>query len=122
MFAALIDAFGRFSFGKVFALLWILGGVYGVADAVYDQQRGIAEAITPVRGGGVEIAIESQDPVAFRNLIAYQWVRAAGELVVGFAILAALKRQNRLDPFSPDFAGAKEIDELEQTLKRRDPR
>ena len=76
---------------------------------------------TPGRYPTVESADQVSQPEAFRNLMAYQWLRAFGALAVGAVILRLIKRQDSLDPFSPGFGG-QAMDDLERVLNQRSPR
>jgi hypothetical protein len=46
----------------------------------------------------------------------YQWFGAGLFLCAGFAILGIRRRLDRCDPFSPDFAGNRALDECERVL------
>ncbi len=101
---------------RIVACFFLLTGAWGAAHAAYDQNRGIAVVTTPGRYPTVESADRVSQPEAFRNLMAYQWLRAVGALAVGAVILRLIKRQDSLDPFSPGFGG-QAMDDLERGLK-----
>lgn len=109
------------------AYVIILIGLCLFGDAVHDQHRGIASAATPGGGPGLpNTAKFSEDPQGFHNLMLYQWIRASLVLGSGFILIGFCRRADRLDPFSPDFAGDADLDELDRTLtnereKRRRP-
>jgi hypothetical protein len=104
------------------AYILIVIGLIFVADAAYDEHRGVADALSPGRGSRRHIVACSDDPEQFRNLMTYQWVRGPLFLVGGFIILGFCRRADRLDPFSPDFAGSDALDDLNRTLTEEEQR
>jgi hypothetical protein len=103
---------------RVFAYYLILVGLLQLADAAYDEQRGVAAAVSP---GGVSAPLlyvikRADDPEGFRSLMFYQWSQGPAVLLAGFWILGLSRRANRVDPFSPDFAGNQALDDLNRTL------
>lgn len=85
---------------KMVAYLLILAGVIALGDAVVEQIDGHAKATSPVRSIRVNDALRRTDPEGFRNLMAYQWIRAATVLGAGAILLAWVRKQDRLNPFS----------------------
>ena len=107
---------------RALAYLLVLLGCIFIADATYDeQQRGVANAVSP-RGGRHYVISRADDPEQFRNLMAYQWLRGPLFLCGGFIILGFCRRADRLDPFSPDFAGSDALDDLNRTLTEEERR
>lgn len=100
---------------RAFSYLLILMGCVFLADAAYDQNTGVADAVAP-RGARRYIISREKDPAQFRSLMAYQWFRGSMTLMGGLIILGICRRADRLDPLSPDFAGSNALDELHQTL------
>lgn len=100
---------------RAFSYLLILMGCVFLADAAYDQNTGVADAVAP-RGARRYIIAREKDPAQFRSLMAYQWFRGSMTLMGGLIILGICRRADRLDPLSPDFAGSNALDELHQTL------
>jgi len=101
---------------RVFAYLLILVGFVFLADAAYDEHGGVADVLSPGRGSQHHVIARADDPDQFRNLMAYQWLHGPLFLFAGFIILGFCRRANRLDPFSPDFAGSDALDDLNHTL------
>jgi hypothetical protein len=50
----------------------------------------------------------------------YHWFYGVGVLTVGFIFLRFDKRQERLDPLSPEFGGSKALDELGEEMKKEE--
>jgi len=96
-----------------FLIIW---GVILLLFAAYDEHREIASVIPPGRYGRRQIIKKADKPEEFRNLMIYQWLRDSLVVSAGFIILGMCRRADSLDPFSPDFAGKSEIDDLERTL------
>jgi hypothetical protein len=88
------------------AYILILVGVIYLADAAYDQYRGIAS----VSSRGLHVASRAEKPEEFRNLMAYQWTRGSLALLAGIIIFEIGRHADRHDPLSPDFARSDSID------------
>lgn len=90
----------------------ILVGLIYLADAAYDQYRGIA--IVSSRSGAVQVyaASRAEKPAEFHNLMAYQWTRGTLVLLAGLIIHGICRREDHLDPFSPDLQHCKEDDDI----------
>lgn len=88
--------------------LWLVG------DAVKETLSGHVD-VTPPRGP-VQMVERSISPEEFRNLMNYQWVRAAIPALLGLALLRFQQRRERLDPLSAAFQGM-----AEQEDARRPP-
>ncbi|MCB1226798.1 MAG: hypothetical protein KDK99_13365, partial [Verrucomicrobiales bacterium] len=69
-------------------------------DAGWDQWNGVAEVWSRVRGV-IQVRAD-EDPVAFRNLMIFQWVRVAMALGAGMAVNSLRRWGERLDPLRPD--------------------
>jgi hypothetical protein len=111
----MLEAFQKPLVVKIIALLFAVAGVDELAGAAYDQHRGVVEASSPGKYATVEIAVESQDPAAFRDVMVYKVVRALASLLAANFLLGLLRKQEQGLPFSPGFGG-KAVDELERTL------
>jgi len=107
---------------RALAYILILIGLIYVADAAYDENRGIAEAVTPGRGSHREFVARDENPEKFRNLMTFQWYRGPIFAFGGFIILGICRRADRHDPFSPDFAGSKALDDLNSALDEEEKR
>ncbi len=101
---------------RVIAYILILLGLILIGDAAYDEHRGIASATSPTRSAQYNIVARSKDPEQFRNLMTYQWVRGALLLLGGLIVIGICQRADRIDPFSPHFAGSDALDDLNRTL------
>ena len=91
---------------RVFAYVLIFIGCLFLADAAFDEYRGVAAALSPGRGSQSHIINRADDPDQFRNLMAYQWLRGPLVFFGGFIILGFCRRASRIDPFSPDATGS----------------
>jgi hypothetical protein len=94
----------------------IILGIVLLAFAARDEQRGIASVVPPERYGRRIIISKADDPKQFRNIMIYQWLRDGLVLGAGLVLYRMCRRADRLDPFSPDFAGNAELDDLGKTL------
>ena len=107
---------------RILAYGLILLGIFLLGDAAYDEHRGIAEAASPdglltgVSTSAPNVVKRDENPQSFRNLMLYQWLRSPLALCAGLIILGLCRRADRVDPFSPDFAGNDALDELNRTL------
>lgn len=101
------------------AYLFLLFGGFAGLDAARDELRGVAIATAPTRSFALETAVKADQPELFRGLMTYQWGRACAGVAAGLLILALARRADRLDPFSPNFAGSKELDELHHDLSEK---
>jgi len=101
----------------------ILFGIILLALSAYDEHRGIASVMSLGRYPVRLIVKKSEKPDEYRDLMTYQWIRGFLVVLLGLIGIAIYRRMDRLDPFSPDFAGNPEVDELAKTLdkERRNP-
>ncbi len=90
----------------------ILVGLIYFVDAAYDQYRGIATVSSPSRSVQICEASRVEKPAEFHNLMAYQWTRGTLVLLAGLIIHGICRREDRLDPFSPDLQHCKEDDDI----------
>ncbi len=107
---------------RALAYILIASGLFCLADAAYDEYRGVADALSPGRACQRHVIARADDPKQFRNLMAYQWLRGPIVLFGGFIILGLCLRADRLDPFSPNFAGSDALDALNHTLAEEEKR
>jgi len=108
------------------AFILILLGFILLADATYDEHRGVASARSPIRSARLDVVARAQNPSQFRGLMAYQWLRASLPLFAGFILHGMVRRAASSDPFSPEFAGSESLDDLHRILteeekKRNEP-
>jgi hypothetical protein len=96
---------------RFIAYLLIFVGLIYLADATYDQYRGIASVRSPSRAATRNIASRAEKPKEFRNLMAYQWTRGSLILLAGIIILEICRHSDRHDPLSPDFGRSDSSDE-----------
>lgn len=101
---------------RILAYLLLLYGFLLFADAIRDEQRGIAEAASPSRFVRVNVARRDENPRDFQNLMFYQWGRAGITIAAGMVILAMFRRADTHDPFSRKFTGSSSLDELGHSL------
>ena len=102
------------------AYILIVTGLFFLGDAAHDEHRGVADAQAPGAGAIRHVINSEDDPAQFRNLMAYEWFRGPLFLAGGFIILGLCRRADRLDPFSPDFAGSSSLDDLNRTLREEE--
>ena len=107
---------------RALSYLLILFGLLSLFDAAYDEYRGVADALPPGRSITRYVIARAEDPKQFRNLMAYQWLRGPILLLGGIFILNICRRADRLDPFSPNFAGSDALDDLNRTLTEEEKR
>lgn len=105
---------------KPLAFLLILSGLVLLGLSAYDEHREIASAIPPGRDA-IRITIKkADDPKQFRNLMTYEWIRGFLTVGAGAILMSFCNRADKLDPFSPDFEGDKELDELKDEIDREE--
>lgn len=68
--------------------------------ACYQEYQGVTD--NPERRSIGKIS-EKNNPDGFRNAMTYHWLRAVLILGAGSGLLYIVRRQDRLDPLSPDF-------------------
>ena len=97
----------------------IVAGLLLFVLALNDEQRGIASVIPPRAYTGVRYTAKKvDDPTQFHNLMTYEWIRASLLLGAGIILLTMCRSADKTDPFSPRFAGKRELDELGEELNR----
>ncbi len=88
-----------------------------MADLGYEYYTGKAVVRAHSRSG--QEADRDTHPKEFDALMKFQWLRVGGLFLVGIITLSIVRRQDRLDPFSENFAGSDAIDELEEYLDNK---
>ncbi len=101
---------------RILAYCVVLSGLMLLANAAWDDHRGIATAATPSQTGMPNVEKRSEHPQHFRNLMTYQWGRAGFVIIARAVLLGFVRRADQLDPFSPDFSGNSSLNDLGRTL------
>lgn len=104
---------------KIVAYIVLLIGVVALVDAGMEQMSGHAKAMSPGRSFHINEANREEHPEEYRNLMSYQWIRAATIMGAGVCLISLIRKADRLDPFSPSFQGGKEIDKLAEHLDKK---
>ena len=83
------------------AYILLLVGLCAVADNAYEEHRAS-------RGDAGYVLVDDdlvnrRSPEGFRNAMTVRWVSAALIVLVGASLFVVARRQDRLDPLSPDF-------------------
>ncbi len=100
----------------------ILVGICLLGGAAYDEQRGIALESSRHSDPWTRLVRRQDRPERFRDIMQFEWLRGAIALCAGLVILGLERRMDRLDPFSPRFAGNAAIDDLDATLAQEQRR
>ncbi len=87
---------------RFLGILLLVIGMGLLVDAIQDQRSGIASVVSPSSSAALNEEAEEDDPEAFRNLMAYQWIRASLTIGAGLFCLAVLRRMDRTELFSPE--------------------
>jgi hypothetical protein len=98
----------------------LLLSVIFLADGIQETITGQVEAHAP--RGGVRRADRATQPEEFRNLMNYQWARGGLTAAVGLICLGLKRRNDLLNPFSPNFKGNTALDELGEILDEKNSR
>ncbi len=104
------------------ASILVVIGLLLLALAARDEHREMASMVTRAEYGNRFVVRKADNPQQFRNLMSYQWLRGALVMGAGMVLLRLCRGADRLDPYSPDFAGMKEVDELGRTLDEENER
>jgi len=99
------------------AFLFILA-VFLLASTTYDEHRGIT--VPPDRFAVLGEVRKDDDPKQFRSIMTYKWIRGSLFLIAWSALVGIRRRMDKLDPFSPNFAGNAELDELGRDLDKEE--
>jgi len=92
---------------RLFSYVLMLVGLCLLGAAGYDQYRGITN--DPSRWGATRVAwgerkiLRQQDPKDFQNAMVIRWGIAVVILSGGFFLYRSIRRDERLDPLSPNF-------------------
>jgi hypothetical protein len=92
---------------RVFSYVLMLVGFCLLCAAGYDQYRGVTG--DPSRWGASGIAwgkrefLRQQDPIDFRNAMVFRWGLAIVIFSGGLSLYRSIRRDERLDPLSPEF-------------------
>jgi hypothetical protein len=88
------------------------------ASAGYDEYRGVTQI--QVGRSLPEIITKTSSPEDFHNAMAYHWFYALMVLIAGIIAYTIDRGQEKADPFSPDFAGNKALDEWSDAMKKEE--
>lgn len=92
---------------RFFSYVLMLVGLCLLCAAGYAQYRGITS--DPSRWGAARVAwgereiLRQQDPKDFQNAMVIRWGLAVVILSAGVLLYRSLRRDERLNPLSPDF-------------------
>jgi hypothetical protein len=108
---------------RILSYIIIVAGLCLLASAGYDEYRGVTRE--PSSGGYATIssngyATRDADPDRFHNYMLYHWFYASLIEGLGFFLFLLVRRQDRLDPLSPNFAGTGAFDELDDEMKKEE--
>ncbi|HVU26539.1 MAG TPA: hypothetical protein VHG71_02245 [Verrucomicrobiae bacterium] len=103
---------------RIFSYLLFLVSVLMFASAGYDEHRGV----THIRVGRSlpEVITKTSNPEDFHNAMVYHWFYAFMVLVAGIVAYMIDRGLEKTDPFSPDFAGNKALDDWGDTMKKEE--
>jgi hypothetical protein len=88
------------------------------ASAGYDEYRGITHIQAP--RSLPEIVIKTSNPEEFHNAMTYHWSYALIVLSAGIITYSVGASFEKSDPFSPDFAGNKALDDWTDAMKKEE--
>ena len=103
---------------RIFSYLLLLVSVVMFASAGYDENRGI----TSIRSGRSlpEFITRTSNPEQFHNAMTYHWAYALVVLIAGIITYSIGVGLEKSDPFSPDFAGNKALDDWGDAMKKEE--
>ena len=103
---------------RIFSSLVLLVSVLMFASAGYDEHRGM----THIRVGRSlpEIVTKTTNPEQFHNAMTYHWSYAIIVLIAGIIAYMVESGLEKSDPFSPDFAGNKALDDWSDAMKEEE--
>ena len=104
---------------RLLAFALLVWSVFMFVSNIRDEQSGVT--IVHMVGGrdpAPEVVNRVDDPEKFRHAMVYQWMFASAPLLLSVVLFGLIRRQDRLDPMSPNFAGNKALDELGEELDR----
>jgi len=96
-------------FMRVMVYILLLAGAWSLVDAGYDQHRGTTSKPAYMFHRGIAVSLPSgdierkTDAAAFHNAMTFHWFSSFVTLIAGLILYRMIRRQERLDPFSPDF-------------------
>ncbi len=98
------------------AWVFLVLGLCFLVDAIQEEHKGVAVVYSPGRSARKYMAARAEDPVYFRQLMVYEWVKAG--MALGFSLFPFRldRRLDRTDPFSKNFAGKDALDDLDRVL------
>lgn len=105
---------------RIFSCLILLVSVLMFAKAGYDEHRGITRVRTG--RGQYEVVTKARNSEQFHNAMTYHWSYAMIVLIAGIITYAIENGLEKSDPFSPDFAGNKDLDEWGDAMKKEEER
>jgi hypothetical protein len=88
------------------------------ASAGYDEYRGITHIQAPK--SLPEIVTKTSNPEEFHNAMTYHWSYALIVLIAGIITYSVGSGFEKSDPFSPDFAGNKALDDWTVAMKKEE--
>jgi hypothetical protein len=103
---------------RIFSYLLLLVSVLMFASAGYDEYRGITHIQAP--RSLPEIFTKTSNPEQFHNAMTYHWAYASVVLIAGIIVFRIYRGLEKADPFSPDFAGNKALDDWSDAMKKEE--
>ena len=101
---------------RLLAYFLVAVGIFFLTIAARDEHQGVTSASSPRGAGQPTIIAKAENPKQFRNLMIYEWLRGPIFICGALVILGICRRADRLDPFSPDFAGNAALDDFQRQL------
>ncbi len=94
---------------RLLSYILVILGICLLSKAAYDQYRGITTAPAVLAREQVAGIVKTgeitrqTDPDDFRVAMACRWFLGLVSAFAGISLYLSVRRQDRLDPFSPDF-------------------
>jgi len=101
---------------RISGYLMIVFSALQFLHAKYDEDRGVAAPLFVPTRYTRPVVIRGQNPAMFRALMNYEWACPWAFAGCGMILLSIVRASDRSDPFSPNFAGNKALDECESIL------
>jgi hypothetical protein len=111
---------------RILSYILMAVGIFLLTSDGYDEIHGVTGVPVMFGSGSYPLTFDSEDiikkdnPETFHDAMVCHWAQASMIAIAGFILFMIDRKQERLDPLSPNFRGTKALDELDEEMKNEE--